>query len=49
MEDVLFEYAQAYDPKRPQVCMDECPCQLLTDSRPGVPLHAGQVARYDYE
>ncbi len=49
MEDVLNEYAQSYDPKRPQVCVDERPCQLLADSREPVPMQAGQRARYDYE
>jgi DDE superfamily endonuclease len=49
MEDVLEEYAQPYDPKRPQVCLDERPCQLLTDSRAALPMQPGQVARYDYE
>jgi len=49
MEDVLAEYAQPYDPTRPQVCLDERPCQLLADSREGLPMQPGQVARYDYE
>ena len=42
-------YALPYDPRRPQVCLDERPCQLLSDSRPEVPMKAGQPARYDYE
>jgi hypothetical protein len=49
MEDVLCEYAQPYDPKRPQVCIDERPCQLLADSRDPLPMQTGQPARYDYE
>lgn len=49
MEDVLEEYAQPYDPKRPQVCVDERPCQLLKDSRAPLPMHSGQPRRYDYE
>src|SRR5258706_13581259 len=49
MEDVLEQYALAYDPKRPLVCVDERPCQLLSDSRAALPMQAGQPARYDYE
>lgn len=49
MEDVLCEYARPYDPRRPQVWVDERPCQLLADSRPVLPTRPGQVARYDYE
>jgi transposase len=49
MEDVLDEYAQPYDPKRPQVCIDERPCQLLADSRAPLPMQIGQPRRYDYE
>lgn len=49
MEDVLNQYAQPYDPKHPQVCLDERPCQLRADSREPLPMHPGQRARYDYE
>jgi hypothetical protein len=49
MEDVLEQYARPYDPKHPQVCVDERPCQLLADSREPLPMHAGQPLRYDYE
>src|SRR5579862_2962435 len=49
MEDVLEEYARPYDPNHPQVCVDERPCQLLSDSRESLPTLPGQVARYDYE
>ncbi len=49
MEDVLSEYRQPYDPQRPQVCIDERPCQLLADSRDSQPMQPGQPARYDYE
>jgi hypothetical protein len=38
MEDVLAVYARPYDEKRPQVCMDEKPVQLLGDLRNPVPL-----------
>ena len=33
MEDVLGVYIRPYDPRRPQVCMDEVSKQLLADTR----------------
>lgn len=49
MEDVLEVYTLPYDPRFPQVCMDEMPKQLLKDVRDPLPLGPGQVARIDYE
>jgi len=49
MEDVLEVYTQPYDPKRPQVCMDETSKQLLSDLRHPLPVQAGQPERIDYE
>jgi hypothetical protein len=49
MEEVLDVYARAYDPNRPQVCIDERPCQLLEDGRDPLPVQPGQPARQDYE
>ena len=49
MEDVLEVYTQPYDPKRPQVCMDETSKQLLSDLRQALPVQAGQPERIDYE
>ena len=49
MEDVLEVYTRPYDPKRPQVCMDETSKQLLADLQEPLPLEPGQPARYDYE
>ena len=49
MEDVLDVYARAYDPRVPQLCMDETSKQLVSDSRPPVPVVPGQPARQDYE
>lgn len=34
MEQVLEVYLRPYDPRRPVVCMDEQPKQLLSDTRP---------------
>jgi hypothetical protein len=49
MEDVLDVYQLPYDPKRPQVCMDETSKQLLADVHPPIPATPGQPERYDYE
>jgi hypothetical protein len=49
MEDVLEVYTQPYDPKRPQVCMDETSKQLLADVREPLPMQPGQPQRIDYE
>jgi hypothetical protein len=49
MEDVLAVYTQPYDPKRPQVCMDETSKQLIRETRPPLPATPGQPGRYDYE
>jgi transposase len=49
MEEVLDVYKRPYDPKRPQVCFDERPKQLVADVRNPIPAYPGQRARYDYE
>jgi len=49
MEDVLEVYTRPYDPKRPQVCMDETSKQLLREVREPLPIQPGQPARLDYE
>jgi len=49
MEEVLDVYKRPYDPKRPQVCFDERPKQLVADVRKPIPAYPGQRARYDYE
>ena len=49
MEDVLDVYQRPYDPKRPQVCLDEASLQLLSDARAPLPLEPGQVERFDSE
>jgi hypothetical protein len=49
MEDVLEVYTQPYDPKRPQVCMDETNKQLLSEVREPLPSQPGQAQRVDYE
>ena len=49
MEDILDQYEQPYDPKRPLVCYDEGLKQLIEETRQSVPSQPGRVARYDYE
>jgi hypothetical protein len=49
MEDILSVYTRPYDPRRPQVCLDEMPEQLLADARPPLPMEPGRPERVDYE
>jgi transposase len=49
MEDVLDLYAEAPDPKRPVVCFDESPTQLIGEVRQPIPAEPGQIERYDSE
>ena len=49
MEDVLDLYAEAPDPKRPVVCFDESPVQLIGEVRQPIPARPGRLERYDYE
>ena len=49
MEDVLELYAETPDPRRPRVCLDETPYQLLADVYPTQPPAPGKAARQDYE
>ena len=49
MEDVLDLYAETPDPKRPVVCFDESPTQLIGEVRRPIPAAAGRPRRYDYE
>lgn len=49
MEDVLHLYSLAYDEKRPVICFDELPVQLLGEVVAPLPMKSGQPQRYDYE
>jgi transposase len=49
MEDVLDLYAEAPDPERPVVCIDESPVQLIGEARQPIPAEPGRLGRYDYE
>jgi transposase len=49
MEDVLEVYHRPYDPRRPLVCLDEVPVQLVGETRTPLPARPGEPERYDYE
>jgi len=49
MEDVLDLYAEEPDPKRPVICFDESPMQLIGEVRQPIPAEPWQLARYDCE
>ena len=49
MEDVLEVYTRPYDPRRPQVCVDETSKQLVAETREPLPATPGHPARVDYE
>lgn len=49
MEDVLEVYTRPYDPRFPQVCLDEATKQLVSETRLPLPARPGQPARFDYE
>ena len=48
MEQVLDIYEQPYNPRRPVVCFDERPCQLLDNVLMPLPMKPGHVEREDY-
>ena len=49
MEDILDLYEQPYDPKRPLICFDERPCQLINDVVAPIPMKPGNPKKVDYE
>jgi transposase len=49
MEEVLELYEEPYDPKRPVVCFDEMPYQMVAEKRTPLPQKPGRPQRYDYE
>ena len=49
MEDVLDLYAEPPDPKRPVICFDESPTQLIGEVRQPIPAVPRRPRRYDYE
>jgi transposase len=49
MEDVLDLYAELPDPKRPVVCFDESPTQLIGEVREPIPAKPGALEKFDCE
>ena len=49
MEEILDLYEEPYDEKRPVVCFDERPCQLLAEVRDPLAGAPGQAERHDHE
>ncbi len=49
MEKVLDVYKRPLDPKNPVICMDECPKQLIAETRIPIPTLPGQPKKHDYE
>lgn len=49
MEDLLYLYNLPLDEKRPLVCFDELPVQLLGEVVAPLPMKEGRSARFDYE
>jgi hypothetical protein len=49
MEEVLDTYAQPYDARRPVLCMDEQPVQLLKETRVPIAATKNHPRRVDYE
>lgn len=49
MEDVLDLYNEAPDPKRPVVCFDESPTQLIGEVRQPIAAKPGKLERFDCE
>lgn len=49
MEDVLDVYQRPYDPRFPQICMDEGSKQVLAERREPLPMEPGKLKREDNE
>jgi transposase len=49
MEDVLDLYNEEPDSKRPVICFDESPTQLIGEVREPIPAKPGQLERFDCE
>ena len=49
MEDVLEVYHRPYDEKRPVICMDEQPVQLVGEKREPIPMNEKHSKREDSE
>ena len=48
MEEVLDVYERDYNPRRPVICFDERPCQLLNEVVMPLSMQPGKAQRHDY-
>ena len=48
MERVIDLYEQPYNPKRPVICIDERPCQLIGNIVVPIPMKPGNPKKIDY-
>ena len=48
MEKVLDVYEHEYNPRRPVICFDERPCQLLNEVVMPLAMESGKIQRQDY-
>ena len=49
MEDVLSLYQLPYEEKRPVICLDELPFQMLGEKVQPIEMKSGAVKKFDYE
>jgi hypothetical protein len=49
MENVFDLYEKPYNPKRPVICFDERPCQLIGDAIIPIPIKPGSPKKEHYE
>jgi transposase len=49
LEQILWLYAQPYDPRYPVLCFDERPCFLIGDTLLPRPMRKGEIAKQHYE
>ena len=49
LEDVLHLYSLAYDERRPVICFDELPVQLVADVVAPLDMKSDKPQRFDYE
>jgi hypothetical protein len=48
MEHLLDLYELPYNPRKPVICFDERPCQLLGDTLVPIPMKPGKCYKYDH-
>ena len=49
MENILDLYELPYNPRRPLICFDERPCQLIGEIVAPLPMESGKPTREDYQ